>query len=44
MRCGYMHQRIFAIEKCGNLNCFRSDVERTREYNQTPGKIGEVVS
>jgi hypothetical protein len=39
-----MHQRILAIEVCGNLSCVRSDVERTKKYNQTIGKIGEVVS
>jgi len=44
MKCVHMHQRIFAIEVCGNLSCIRSDVERIREYNQTIGKIGQVVS
>jgi uncharacterized metal-binding protein len=44
MRCVHMHQRILAIEGCGNLNCVKSDVERTREYNRTTGKISQVVN
>ncbi len=33
MGFGHIHRRRLAIERCGNLNCVRSTVEKIRENN-----------
>jgi len=44
MGCVHMHQRILAIEGCGNPSCIWSTVQKDGEDNWKVGKVGWVGS